>query len=189
MESSKLEIAMHIENNVWRTVIKGEKRKKFGCLGAWYLSSVIEKNNLSRHWTPKQHNKTAQPKADMCPASHFSLFNCEKLSWCLKKGITPKIRMLCFVIINTFFLTFHVFLWRSRALMLPQTSTWTAHAAMCVMLVSILLFYLWFLPTLSAFVGADKQSAAPGWKHQQPHDARAGTDGFLSGAVRLRLHW
>ena len=106
----------------------------------------------------------------------------------LEEGDYPENSHVVFVIINTFFLTFHVFLWKRRALMLPQTSTSTALAAMCVMLVSILLFYLWFLPTLSAFVGADKQSATPGWKHQQPHDARAGTDGFLSGAVRLRLH-
>ena len=27
-------------------------------------------------WTPKQHNKTAEPKADKCPTSHFSPFNC-----------------------------------------------------------------------------------------------------------------
>ena len=26
--------------------------------------------------TPKQHNKTAQPKADKYPTSHFSLCNC-----------------------------------------------------------------------------------------------------------------
>ena len=26
--------------------------------------------------TPKQHNKIAQPKADKCPTSHFSPFNC-----------------------------------------------------------------------------------------------------------------
>ena len=28
-----------------------------------------------KHWTPKQHNETAQPKADKYPTSHFSLFN------------------------------------------------------------------------------------------------------------------
>ena len=47
-------------------------------------------------------NKISPPKADKYPKPHFAPFNC-----CLtvvlsleKKGLTPEIRRLCFVIIN-----------------------------------------------------------------------------------------
>ena len=32
-------------------------------------------NLSSKHWTTKRHNKTAEPKADQYPTSHFSSFN------------------------------------------------------------------------------------------------------------------
>ena len=71
-------------------------------------------------------NKISPPKADKYPKPHFAPFNC-----CLtvvlsleKKGLTPEIRRLCFVIINcvlfnlAFFLTFYESLswsvWRAR---------------------------------------------------------------------------
>ena len=44
-----------------------------------------------------QQNQTAEPKADKCAISHFSLSNC-----CL----TVVLRMLCFVVINSILLTF-----------------------------------------------------------------------------------
>ena len=40
------------------------------------------------HWTPKQQNQTAEPKAGKCPTSHFTSFNC-----CLsvvEKGAYPE---------------------------------------------------------------------------------------------------
>ena len=49
-------------------------------------------------------NNIAQPKADKCPssASHFYRLTVVRVSFCsLIKGITPKIRMFCLVLINS----------------------------------------------------------------------------------------
>ena len=45
-----------------------------------------------------QHNKTAEPKTQVF---YTSFFTTEVLFCSLKKGLTPKIHMLCFVIINS----------------------------------------------------------------------------------------
>ena len=51
---------------------------------------------VPKHWTQQQHNKTAQSNANKYPTFHFSPRN-----FCsLKKGLTPKMHMLCFVLIN-----------------------------------------------------------------------------------------
>ena len=73
------------------------------------METVANKVNLTqslKQWTPKQCNKTTQPKADMYITSNFSPFNCsyQKIKCCFvvwKKGLTPKIRLFCFVIINS----------------------------------------------------------------------------------------
>ena len=45
--------------------------------------------------------KTAQTKADKYPTYHFHRFTLVQVLICsLKKGLTPKIRTLCFVLIN-----------------------------------------------------------------------------------------
>ena len=52
-------------------------------------------------------NSVAQPKADkrLSSTSHFSLFNNVLGLFCsLTKGITPKICMFCFVLINSILL-------------------------------------------------------------------------------------
>ena len=50
----------------------------FGCVvlvsNAW--TNKTNTKHASKHWTPKQHNKTAQPKADKDPTFHFSPLNC-----------------------------------------------------------------------------------------------------------------
>ena len=75
-----------------------------------------------------------QPKTDMCLSSpsHFSTFNCY-VSFCsLIKGITPKIRMLCFVLINRVLLNFlcvwlfnYSRVWRKGSLIFYAQSTVT----------------------------------------------------------------
>ena len=37
---------------------------------------IIYNCDSAKQWTPKQHNKTAQLKAETYPRSNFSLFNC-----------------------------------------------------------------------------------------------------------------
>ena len=50
-------------------------------------------------------NNIAQPIADKCPSSTSHFFHCLTVVYVsfssLIKGITPKIRMLCFVLINS----------------------------------------------------------------------------------------
>ena len=59
----------------------------------------IEVLDSPKCWTLNQCNKTAEPKADKYHTAHFSPFSrCLNV---LKKGRTPKICMLCFVIINS----------------------------------------------------------------------------------------
>ena len=41
-----------------------------------YALACVEGQHSSKHWTPKQQNKTAELKADKCPTSHFTPFNC-----------------------------------------------------------------------------------------------------------------
>ena len=43
---------------------------------ACYNGAFTYLPHFSIHQTPKQHNKTTQPKADRCPASHFLPLNC-----------------------------------------------------------------------------------------------------------------
>ena len=58
-----------------------------------------------KHWTPNQRNKTAPPKADQYPTSHFPPFH-SCLSIVLKKGLTPKVCTLFMDIINSVFFLF-----------------------------------------------------------------------------------
>ena len=79
-----------------------------------YLSSSCQQS--SKYWAPKQRNKTAQPKADKYPTSHFSSFICflnvlylkkkKKREKRKEKRITLKIHVLCFVLINSILLNF-----------------------------------------------------------------------------------
>ena len=69
-----------------------------------YIQEWAETTLGAVRWTPEQPNKTAQPKAHKYPTSHFSLFITDVVvvllcGFCsLKKGLTAKICMLCFVI-------------------------------------------------------------------------------------------
>ena len=61
----------------------------------------------NKNQTPKQHNKTARPKADKYPTSHFLHLTFHRFTvvWVLfcslKSALTPKIRMLSFTLINS----------------------------------------------------------------------------------------
>ena len=60
--------------------------------------------NSPKNWTPKQHNKTAQPKADKYPTYHYSPFNfCLSLVLYLEKWAYPdkNSHVVFFVIINS----------------------------------------------------------------------------------------
>ena len=48
------------------------------CSGVFFINVFFfyASNDSAKHQTLKQHNKTAQPKADKYPTSHFSQFNC-----------------------------------------------------------------------------------------------------------------
>ena len=74
----------------YKTTLKEVKQWKMRCrmLICFWLSCVVLLWCLVlgriQHWTPKQHSKTAQPKADKYHTSHFSLF-----SWHVCNSGTP----------------------------------------------------------------------------------------------------
>ena len=64
--------------------------------------------------------------ADTYPTSHFSPFKCCCVAW--KKGITPKILMLCFAIINI--VSFETFMCWAVCQVIGPYDTWATHAGL-----------------------------------------------------------
>ena len=75
------------------------------------LPNTGRQNNIAKRAQPKADENTETE--DKYPTSHFTSFSCCFVTW--KKRLTPKIRMLCFVIINITLLNL-LCVWISRTM-------------------------------------------------------------------------